>query len=97
MEVCSDHHRSGKKAADVLINLDEDYLHTFLEEFTSEELADYLEQLPSDDGADILNQLSSRRREEVIRLVENEEKAGNLLDLLRYEEDVAGGLIWRKS
>lgn len=82
-----------EKAADVLINMDEDYRQAFVDEFTSAELARYLEMLPSDDAVDILNQLSSKRREEVIRLIENEEKAGNLLDLLRYDEDVAGGLM----
>jgi magnesium transporter len=49
--------------------------------------------MDSDDGADVLYQMPIKRREEVIRSLENEEKASNILDLLRYEEDVAGGLM----
>ncbi|MEP1893398.1 MAG: magnesium transporter [Cyclobacteriaceae bacterium] len=77
----------------VLEDLDEDVRESFLTEFTSEEIAKYIEFLDSDDGADILYEIPLKRREEVIRCIENEEKASNLLDLLRYPEDVAGGLM----
>lgn len=77
----------------VLEDLDEDVRESFLTEFTPEEIAQYIEFLDSDDGADILYEIPLKRREEVIRCIENEEKASNLLDLLRYPEDVAGGLM----
>ena len=79
--------------AAILNGLDEDEREQFIEHFTPVELAGYLEYLDSDDGADILYQMPLKRREEVIRLIENEEKAGHILDLLRYDEDVAGGLM----
>lgn len=79
--------------AAILNGLDEDEREKFIEHFTADELAGYLEWLDSDDGADILYQMPLKRREEVIRLIENEEKAGHILDLLRYDEDVAGGLM----
>lgn len=79
--------------AAILNGLDEDEREKFIEHFTPDELAGYLEWLDSDDGADILYQMPLKRREEVIRLIENEEKAGHILDLLRYDEDVAGGLM----
>lgn len=84
---------SPEVAALVLEDLDEDVREPFLTEFTSSELAKYIELLDSDDGADILYQIPLKRREEVIKGIENEEKASNLLDLLRYPEDVAGGLM----
>ncbi|MCV9385486.1 magnesium transporter [Reichenbachiella ulvae] len=77
----------------VIIELEEDIQSHFLEHFTSEEIAVFLDHLDSDDGVHILNGLPISKREEVITLVENEEKAGYLLDLLRYEDDVAGGLM----
>lgn len=77
----------------VLEDLNEDVRETFLTEFSPEELAKYIEFLDSDDGADILYQIPLKKREEVIRNIQNEEKASNLLDLLRYPEDVAGGLM----
>lgn len=77
----------------VLEDLDEDVRESFLTEFTSKELGEFIELLDSDDGADILSQIPLKRREEIIRNIDNEEKASNLLDLLRYPDDVAGGLM----
>lgn len=79
--------------SDILRDLDEDTREKFLDNFTSEEIATYIDLMDSDDGADILNQLPIPKREEVIASIESEEKAGHLLDLLRYNEDVAGGLM----
>lgn len=79
--------------AGILIELDEDLRKDFLENFTPKEIAAYLDCLDSDDGADILLQLPSQRQEQVIGLIESEEKASHLLDLIRYDEDVAGGLM----
>lgn len=79
--------------AAILNDLEEDVREDFIAEFTPEELAKYLEYLDSDDCADILYQMSLKKREEVIKNIENEEKASHILDLLRYDEDVAGGLM----
>lgn len=79
--------------AAILNDLENDLRERFISEFSPEELAQYLEHLDSDDGADILYQMSIKKREEVIKYIENEEKASNILDLLRYDEDVAGGLM----
>lgn len=79
--------------AAILNDLDKDIREDFIEDFTPEELASYLEYLDSDDCADILYQMSLKKQEEVIKFIENEEKASHILDLLRYDEDVAGGLM----
>ena len=79
--------------ANVLSELDEETREEFLHVFEPTEVAQYIELLDSDDGADILSQLGVKTRELVIGALKNEEKANNLLDLLRYEEDVAGGLM----
>ncbi len=79
--------------AQILNDLDEDVLEDFIENFSSEEIASYVELLDSDDAADILIQLPLKRREEIIGFLSNEEKAQNILDLLRYDEDVAGGIM----
>lgn len=79
--------------AEIIVNLEEDRQSLFLENFTADELAGFIDQMDSDDGVDIINELPIEKREEVIASVENEEKAGYILDLLRYEEDVAGGLM----
>jgi len=84
---------SSEIGAEIISELDEDTRRDFLTHFTSEEIANFVEILNSDDGADILMDLDIHIREEVIASLENEEKSVNLLDLLRYDEDVAGGLM----
>ena len=79
--------------AEILAELDEDTREKFLKNFSSETIASYLEFIDSDDAADILNDLPVKRREEVIALLVNEEKANHIIDLLRYDEDCAGGLM----
>jgi len=84
---------SNEINAAILIDLDSDVRDSFIQHFEIEQLAGYLEYMDSDDGADVLYQMPIKKREEVIRLLPNEEKASNILDLLRYDEDVAGGLM----
>ena len=82
-----------KVGAEILSELDEDVKAQFLEEFTTEEIARYVENLDSDDGVDLLNELPLREQEKVVALLDNDEKASHLLELMSYEEDVAGGLM----
>ena len=84
---------SSDIAADVLVELEEDFRVEFMEYFSINELSHFIEILDSDDGADLLNELSPQRREEILEEIKNEEKVGHLLDLIRYDEDVAGGLM----
>jgi magnesium transporter len=79
--------------AEILSDLDYDIRTDFLQYFTSQEVARYVNLMDSDDAVDILNEQNVQRREEVIALLENEEKADDILDLLHYEEDCAGGLM----
>lgn len=79
--------------ADIISMLDEDLRLKFLSHFTPEELAAYIDLIETDDAADILQQLPVRTREEIIANLQNDEKARYIVELLRYEEDVAGGLM----
>ena len=49
--------------------------------------------MDSDDAVDILNEQRVQAREEMIALLDNEEMAADIIDLLHYEEDCAGGLM----
>lgn len=80
-------------SAEVINDLDEDDRSKYLKGFETAEIAAMLNELDSDDAVDIINELPLKDREEVIASLENKEKAKNILDLLRYEEDVAGGLM----
>lgn len=82
-----------ERAADVIVEIEDEDQTTFLRNFSSQEIADFIDYLDSDDGADILNRLPIQTREEVIADMENTEKAHHVKDLIRYEEDRAGGLM----
>jgi magnesium transporter len=84
----------GRESSAAVINdLDPDFRERFLKHFTATDIATYVNFLDSDDAVDILNELPVKKREEVIGNLESEEKASHILDLLRYEEDCAGGLM----
>ena len=82
-----------ERAADVIVDIEEDQQPQFLRNFTAQEIARFIDYLDSDDGADILNRLPIQTREEVIDKMDNAEKARHVKDLIRYEEDHAGGLM----
>ena len=79
--------------AEIINGLDTDVRSKFLQDFSPLEISKLINELDSDDGADIINELPIKIREEVIEGVENQEKAANVLELLRYDEDCAGGLM----
>jgi magnesium transporter len=79
--------------AEILSNLDSDIRTNFLKSFTTEEVARYVNLMDSDDAVDILNEQKVQNREEIISFLDNEEKAADIIDLLHYEEDSAGGLM----
>lgn len=80
-------------SAEILTELEEDVRARFLNNFTSKELARLIDHIDSDNATDILNEQSRQVREKVLALLDDEEKAANILDLLRYDEDTAGGLM----
>jgi magnesium transporter len=82
-----------ERAADVIVDIEEEQQPQFLRNFTAQEIARFIDYLDSDDGADILNRLPIQTREEVIDKMDNAEKARHVKDLIRYEEDHAGGLM----
>jgi magnesium transporter len=79
--------------AEIINDLDEDVREKFLRSFQTQEISEIVNHLDSDDAVDILNELPIKEREEVLAGIDNSEKEANILDLLRYDEDVAGGLM----
>ncbi len=82
-----------EKAADIIVEIEEEPQAKFLKTYEAPEIARFIDYLDSDDGADILNRLPIQTREEVIALLKDEEKSRNVKELIRYEEDRAGGLM----
>lgn len=82
--------------AAILADMDRDERRNFLKAFTSEEISKFVNRFDSDDAVDLLNEQPIRLREEVIALLEDREQARFILDLLHYDEDVAGGLMQKE-
>ena len=80
-------------SAQIISELDQDTRENFLKVYSNQEIASYLEFIDSDDGADILSELIERDRIDVISNISNKQKSKDLKDLLKYDEDVAGGLM----
>ncbi len=76
----------------IINDLDADTRKTFLGHYSTQEITEIINQLDSDDAADILNELPIKSSEEIIARLEPELKS-QVIDLLRYEENVAGGLM----
>lgn len=81
-------------AADALVELDEDTRERFLEVISSEEIAErIIDNLESDDAADVIGELPEEKQDEVIAHLEDIDQASDIIDLLHYDEDSAGGLM----
>lgn len=78
--------------AEIINDLDTDTRKNFLKVYEPAELAMFLNQLDSDDVADILHELPVKVREQVLSSLEDVLRS-QVTELLRYEENVAGGLM----
>ncbi|WP_319272667.1 magnesium transporter [uncultured Draconibacterium sp.] len=84
----------GEKASDVLIEIDEDDRRRFLKILPPEMIATrFIEYMDSDDAADVVADLDEDVQKEVLNEIEDLEQAGDIIDLLDYEEDSAGGIM----
>lgn len=81
------------KTSDVLTELDDDVREAILGNLSTKEIAEEIEELDTDDAADIIAELPEEIVEEVISEIEDREHAKDIVDLLRYDEHSAGGLM----
>ncbi len=84
----------GEKASDVLVEIPENDRNRFLRELPPELIASkFIGYMDSDDAADIVAGLDEDVKKEVLKEIEDHEQAGDIVDLLEYEEDSAGGIM----
>lgn len=82
-----------EKKADVLMELDEEERRKLLEGMDPREIGQFIDLLDTDDAVDLIQELDKEERDEVIQHIDDMEQAGNIVDLLKYDEDTAGGLM----
>ena len=83
----------SETTADILMELDEDNREKVLRNLSAKEIAEEIEELDTDDAADIIAELPEERQHEVISKIEDLEHKAEIKELLKYDEDTAGGLM----
>ncbi len=80
---------------DILMEVEESVRDRFLASLSNKEIAEQLENLDSDDAADLLGDLPDDQQEDVISKMDDQE-AAEVVDLLKYDEDSAGGVMQKE-
>ena len=84
----------NETAADVLIEMDEDARNEFLKILPSDVIAKrFVDNMDSDDAVEIIRNMDDEKQQEVLMQIDNVDQAGDIVDLLKYDEDTAGGLM----
>lgn len=83
----------SETTAEVLMDVDNDVREKILEQLTAKEIAEEIDELDTDDAADVISELPEKRKKAVMQEIEDEEHAKEIVELLRYDDDSAGGLM----
>jgi magnesium transporter len=86
----------SEKTAEILLELEDDLRENILNRLSPKEIAEELDELETNDAADIIAELSRDRKEEVISELQDVEHAKDIVELLRYDEDTAGGIMHKE-
>lgn len=79
-------------AEELLVNLSAEYQVELLGKLPNRELRSWLRFLPPDDAADFIQKFPKNRQDELLTLLDEQTKH-EVIGLLAYAEDVAGGLM----
>jgi len=79
--------------SDILMEVDDDVREKILQNLSAKEIAEELTELDTDDAADIIAELPQERQESVISAIEDAEHVKDIVELLKYDENSAGGLM----
>lgn len=86
----------SEKTAEILLELEDDLRENILSRLSPKEIAEELDELETNDAADIIAELSKDRKEEVISELQDVEHAKDIVELLRYDEHTAGGIMHKE-
>ena len=86
----------SEKTAEILLELEDDLREKILSRLSPKEIAEELDELETNDAADIIAELSQSKKQEVISELLDVEHAKDIVDLLRYHEDTAGGIMHKE-
>ena len=83
----------SKTTADALTEVDPDTREQILDNLSINEIAREVSELKTDDATDLILELPEARKEKVMSQIQDNEHVKDIRDLLRYDENTAGGLM----
>ena len=83
----------SEETSDILMELDDDYREKILKNLSAKEIAEEVEELDTDDATDIIAELPEDRQKKVISKIEDKDHKADIKELLKYDDDSAGGLM----
>lgn len=84
----------NETAADVLIEMDEDNRKKILDDLTSETIAkNFIDYMDTDDAVDIIQEMDEEKQGEVLSHIGDIEQASDIVNLMQYDENTAGGMM----
>ena len=81
------------------MELDEDDRKKLLSNMSAEDIAQqYIDHLDTDEAVDLIQELDleDEKRDEILSHIDDVEQAGDIIDLLKYDEDTAGGIMGKE-
>ena len=81
------------RIADALAEIDEDLREIILDNLSAKEIAEKIEELDTDDATDVISELPEDRQERVFSQIKDSELTDDMKELLKYNENTAGGLM----
>ena len=83
----------SETTADALTEVDPDTREQILDNLSIKEIAREVSELKTDDAADLILELPEARKEKVMSQIKDDEHVKDIRDLIRYNENTAGGLM----
>tara|TARA_Y100001947_G_scaffold80340_1_gene68003 strand:- start:9361 stop:10731 length:1371 start_codon:yes stop_codon:yes gene_type:complete len=83
----------SEETSDILMELDDYYREKILKNLSAKEIAEEVEELDTDDATDIIAELPEERQKKVISKIEDKDHKADIKELLKYDDDSAGGLM----
>ncbi|MEN8194260.1 MAG: magnesium transporter [Bacteroidota bacterium] len=82
----------SEEASDVITELDENLREKILQHIDADKISTIVDELESDDATDIIGELPEEVADEVLNKIDEEDSV-EVKELLKYDEDTAGGIM----
>ena len=81
-----------EQASDVVIELEDVAREDLIEDLATERISEIVDEMDSDDATDVVSELPVEVAEEVLQSIDKQDRE-EVEELLRHEEDTAGGIM----